>query len=245
MKLLLSLLAGVAMATGVDAPPPLSAQTSANVAAVAPALVTAQASPRISGQSAGVTAVPPVPAPFDQQAALKQASKALSAVRSATGAFTLIAPDGGVSQGTFWLQRPGRMRFEYAPPAQLLIVADGTTVAIEDRELETFDRGPISATPLGLILKSNVDLARDAKVERVSQADGMTLISVTDPTGEADGVLTLVFAPKTYDLIEWRVTDATGAATLVMLDNVKTGGRFDPRLFILDEEDDPTARRGR
>lgn len=229
MKLLLSLLAGVAMATGVQAP--TVAAPSAPVAADA------------AGPVAIASSRPP--ASFDEKAALERANKALNAVRTANGDFTLIAPDGTVSQGRFWLQRPGRMRFEYAPPAQLLIVADGATVAVEDRELETFDRGPISATPLDLILKNAIDLSRDAKVERVGQIDGMTFISVSDPTGEADGILTLVFAPETFELLEWRVADATGAATLVMLDNVKTGGRFDPRLFVLDDPNDPTARRGR
>ena len=224
MKLLISLLTGAAMAAGVQSP-----------AAPAPQSPLPETSAPVE--------VRPLREAFDARAALTRANASLNAVRTAEGRFTQIAPDGAVSQGRFWLQRPGRMRFEYDPPTPLLIVADGTTVAIEDRELETFDRAPIASTPLGLILKSDIDLQADADIAHVGQSDGHTVISVTDPTGEADGVLTLIFAPGTDALVEWRVSDATGAVTQVLLDDVKTGGRIPARLFILEEEDDPTERR--
>ncbi|MEO1408033.1 MAG: outer-membrane lipoprotein carrier protein LolA, partial [Pseudomonadota bacterium] len=96
-----------------------------------------------------------------QRALLAEVSAALSAVTTAKGRFVQIAPDGSESTGDFYLRRPGRVRFEYDAPVPLLIVADGATVAVEDKDLETQDRVPLGTTPLGLLLDDDLDLNQD------------------------------------------------------------------------------------
>ncbi|MGE0044787.1 MAG: outer membrane lipoprotein carrier protein LolA [Hyphomonadaceae bacterium] len=163
--------------------------------------------------------------------ALTQASAALNAQRSVQGRFRQVAPDGTATTGRFYLQRPGRVRFEYDAPSQLLIVSDGQTVAIHDRALRSLDRAPLRQTPLYFVLKNNINLDRDARVTRVARDGGALFVSVRDRTGEADGEITLRLEGANMTLRSWEVVDATGSRTRVALTSVDSGGAIDPRLF--------------
>ncbi|NWG53570.1 MAG: outer membrane lipoprotein carrier protein LolA [Hydrogenophilaceae bacterium] len=162
---------------------------------------------------------------------LAQASAALNAQRLLAGRFRQVAPDGSISQGRFYLQRPGRVRFEYDPPAAMLIVADGTIVAIEDRALRSTNRSPLRETPLFFVLKNDINLERDARVTRVVRDGGALLISARDRTGQADGEITLRLEGPQYELRSWDVVDASGALTRIALTQVSRPARVDPRLF--------------
>ena len=198
-------------------------------AAASPAL--AQTSRRPAG---------PALSPADQ-ATVAAASAALAAVRLSQGAFTQINPDRRQVTGRFWLSRPGRVRFEYDAPSPLLVVADGATVAISDRSLKTVDRAPLRATPLHFVLRNGLDIARDAAVQRVERRPEQALITVRDRTGEADGLLTLIFTGDMRTLSGWRVEPGAGGPTQVFLRDVTTPGSIDPKLFILR---DPPRRSG-
>src|SRR5262249_27650373 len=82
-----------------------------------------------------------------RDAALAQANGVLNAVTRLQGRFVQNSPDGSVAAGAFYLQRPGKLRFEYDPPARMLIVSDGTVVALRDTALRTTDRTPLRSTP--------------------------------------------------------------------------------------------------
>src|SRR6202047_4093095 len=101
--------------------------------------------------------------PMDPLAAIQKANAYFNAATSMTGDFVQIGPDGKRSEGKIFVQRPGKLRFEYAPPATLEIVADGLSVAVHDRKTATKDIYFISQTPLKFLLKDQVDLARDVK----------------------------------------------------------------------------------
>jgi outer membrane lipoprotein-sorting protein len=105
------------------------------------------------------------------------------------------------------------MRFQYDPPAQLLVVADGRVVAVRDNELRTTERTPLRSTPLNIILGQNIDLERNARVLRVSRSGPWDLITVRDRAGQMDGQITLQF--NNGQLRSWDVIDATGARTRV------------------------------
>ena len=180
----------------------------------------------------------------ERRAVLRAASDAMSRVETATGRFVQVDAQGGLSEGAFFLQRPGRMRFEYDDPVPILIAADGVTVAMRDEELETVDRVPLASTPLGLLLDDNLDFETEADVIRVQRANGIVAITVVDPTDEADGELTLIFNAGSYDLLAWRVLDANGGITTVELQDVTTGISLNPRLFIVEDfEDEDDDRR--
>ena len=130
----------------------------------------------------GLSALVLAPAAYAQQATptvlegaaraegLAQANRSLNAFQRLQGRFVQQSPGGTRATGMFYLQRPGRLRFEYDPPATLLIVADGSVVAMRDTELRTTERTPIRSTPLNIILGETINLERDARILRVSRS---------------------------------------------------------------------------
>ena len=175
--------------------------------------------------------------------ALALANRALNDVRLLQGRFVQNSPDGARAGGLFYLQRPGKMRFEYDPPATLLIVSDGSVVALRDTALRTTDRTPLASTPLDLILRARVDLARDARIARVSRLGDWLLITARDRSGQTDGALTLHFFGPDAELRSWDVIDAVGARTRVSLSGVTQPASLDRRLFRLEDMLD-SRRRG-
>lgn len=168
--------------------------------------------------------------------------------------FTQFSPDGSQSDGVLSLDRPGRARFDYDDPSPILLVADGSTVAIADFQLETLDRVPLGATPLAPLLETDETLAQTGAVTDAGRAEGRLYLTLVDPDGETDGRLTLIFDDPDADraatdmvLAGWYAVDALGGLTEVRLTEVETGIDLDPRLFILDDEDvfADDRRRGR
>ena len=174
----------------------------------------------------------------ERRAILKAAGDSLAAAKTARGRFVQLAPNGSVTEGDFALQRPGRMRFDYDDPTPILIVANGTTVAMEDSDLETVDRVPLSSTPLGLVLDDELDFETEARVTDVQKTASEIAITMEDRRGEAEGVLTLYFDPASYQLTSWRTLDANQQVTRVVLDDIETNVRLSPRLFRLDDPAD-------
>lgn len=187
---------------------------------------------------------PTIVSPTERRAILKAAANALARVETARGRFIQFDVNGNLSEGSFALQRPGRMRFDYDDPVPYLMAADGTTVAWRDEELEQVDRVPLSSTPLKLLLNNAIDFDTDAEVLRVQKDRGMVAITLRDRSGESDDQLTLLFESASYALSGWRVLDANGGITQVQLRNIETGVQLSPRLFIVDDfEDEDDDRR--
>lgn len=176
-------------------------------------------------------------------AILTDASAALAAARTARGNFIQTNADGSTVTGTFALNRPGRMRFDYDEPTPYLIVADGTTVAMEDSELDTVDRFPIGSTPLGIILSTQLNVEEDVEVLGVLQNDERIGVRVSDANGELEGTMTMVFDKTSYALMGWLAVDANLQTTVVDLIDVETNVSIDPRLFRLNEDDDEEDER--
>ena len=130
------------------------------------------------------------------------------------------------------------MRFDYNDPTPILIVSDGTTVAMQDSELETTDRVPLSSTPLSLLLDDSLDFEREAQVLDVIRTNGRIGVTLRDRSGEMDGTLTLVLSEVTKELLGWRTEDSGGNITSVQLSNVEYGKKLNPRLFIMKDFDD-------
>jgi outer membrane lipoprotein-sorting protein len=167
----------------------------------------------------------------ERAAALEQANRTLNSVQRLQGRFV----QGSRATGTFYMQRPGRLRFEYDPPATMLIVADGSVVAMRDTALRTTERTPLRSTPLHLILAENVDLARNARIVRVSRSGSWMMVSARDRAGQTDGTITLQFFGPNAELRSWDVIDATGARTRITLSNLTQPASLDRRLFRLDD----------
>lgn len=233
----------------------IEALESEDIEEIVPAIEPVDEAPEVSGDgNAEITAetlTNPAPAPATdptvvtgnaRTALLADVSQALSAVTTAKGRFSQIAPDGSESAGDFYLRRPGRVRFEYDAPVPILIVADGATVAVEDTDLETQDRVPLGTTPLGLILDDNLDYERDAEILNVRKANGFIAVAMQDRSGETEGTLELILSADPVELQAWQATDAAGGITTVRLADVETGIRISPRLFRIEELDEDEGR---
>jgi outer membrane lipoprotein-sorting protein len=166
----------------------------------------------------------------------------LNGLRSLKAHFLQVAPNGAVAQGTAWLQRPGRMRFQYDPPSPLLLVAGHGLVVFHDSQLNQTSNIPIGQTPLGILLADTVSMSGDVTVTGMQRQPGQIQVSLVRTTSPADGTLTLVFADNPLTLRQWSVVDAQRQETRVTLYNVELGGSFDPKLF---EFIDPRFFHGR
>ena len=176
--------------------------------------------------------------PVQRDTLLKQAAASLEKVKTATGKFEQLAPDFSVETGRFALSRPGKVRFEYDAPSPLLIVSNGTTVAMQDSELETTDRVPLGSTPLALLLDDDLDFTTEAEVVDVTRSGDNIGVTLRDRSGEMDGTLTLLFAGPDHDLTGWRTVDGGGNITSIQLSDVQTGKKLNPRLFVVKDFDD-------
>ena len=180
----------------------------------------------------------PAMSPAQRSALLTEITAAMENVKTASGRFDQLSPDYTMSSGSFALSRPGKVRFDYDDPSPLLIVSNGTTVAMQDSELETTDRVPLGSTPLALLLDDKLDFGSDAEIVDVSEMGDEVAVTLRDPDGEMDGTLTLLFSGPAHDLAGWRAIDSGGNMTSVQLHNVVTGKKLNPRLFIVKDFDD-------
>ena len=189
----------------------------------------------------GATATAPAPAkpfvPIDPATALQKANAYFSSATTMIGDFVQIGGDGKRTEGKLYVQRPGKLRFEYAAPATLEIVADGLSVAVHDRKTATKDVYFISQTPLKFLLKDQLDLARDTKIVDVTSEPTAVTITIEDSsTFGGTSRVKLVFDPAKFTLKQWQVTDPQGYETLVSLFNVDLTQKPDPALFQLTRD---------
>ncbi|WP_377509430.1 outer membrane lipoprotein carrier protein LolA [Octadecabacter sp. R77987] len=172
-----------------------------------------------------------------QQLSLGAISQYLNQLQTATGEFTQINGDGTISTGTIYIKRPGRVRFEYAPPEQSLVVAGGGQVAIFDaRSNDGPDRYPLNQTPLNIILARNVDLTRASMVTGHTSDGTTTTVTAQDPDHPEYGNIQLVFTGDPVELRQWVITDDVGGQTTVILGDLAKGGNIRDILFNIQAE---------
>jgi len=147
-----------------------------------------------------------------------------------------VSPDGRTAEGVAWVERPGRMRFQYDPPSPLLLVAGYGLFIFHDSQLQQTTNLPLSATPLGLLLRDNLRLSGDVTVTGIERLPGQIQVTLVRTASPADGSLTLVFADNPLALRQWSVVDAQRQETRVSLFNVELGGSFDSKLFVFNPE---------
>ena len=182
-------------------------------------------------------AAPPKAATKDAASAIQRANAWFNSSPTMVADFVQIGADGRRTQGQLFVLKPGRLRFEYASPATLEIIADGTSVAVRDRKLATQDVYFISQTPLKFLLKDQTDLSRDTKILGVNQDAKTTTITIEDKaTFGGTSRLTLVFDAQNSALKQWTVIDPQGYETLVTLSNVDLKSRPPGELFKINTD---------
>ena len=171
----------------------------------------------------------------NQKAQAAKVSSYLSSLQTLTGNFVQVGPDGSKTKGDFYIQKPGKVRFEYDDPSPIEIVADGSSVAVRDRRLATQDIYPLSQTPLRYLLSDRIDLMKDTNVVSVTADD--VFVSVTIEEKQAlvgTSRLMLMIGAKDGKLKQWTVTDPQGYDTTVAVYNLDATQKPDPALFKID-----------
>jgi len=176
----------------------------------------------------------------EDRATLARAQGYLQALTSYRGTFVETGSGGQRREGRFWLQRPGRMRFEYTSPAGLLVVSDGYNVKRYDPRLNVFRQVPLGATPLSTFLARNVRFDQGVRIDRVTRStSGGYSIVARDSNKPNDGSVTLVFGGNPVRLMEWTIMDAQGTGTRTQLTSLTPAPNLNASLFRLT---DPTQR---
>jgi outer membrane lipoprotein-sorting protein len=170
-----------------------------------------------------------------QRALVDRVSAYLTRVQVMSGDFAQIGPDGRQSKGQFYVQKPGKVRFDYDSPSRIDIIADGSSVVVRDRKLATQDVYPLSQTPLRFLLADRIDLLKDTTVTSVSADDTYVTVVVEEKhTLVGTSRLMMMFGAKDFQLKQWVVTDPQGYDTTVALTNLDTAKRPDPNMFKID-----------
>ncbi len=237
----------IALAQTVPLPPP-SPQSKTTAKPVAPA---PQAPRPSSGPSVG-RAAPVLPAgtptirkfsgpgetlalDANQRSLVDRVSLYLSTIQTLVGDFVQVGPNGNRTEGQFYIQKPGRVRFDYEPPNPIDVVADGRSVVVRNRQLATQDFYPLSQTPLRFLLAERIDLLRDTNLVGL-YADDVFVTIVIEERQPLVGTsrLMLMFGAKDLQLRQWTVTDPQGFDTTVAVYNLNTTQKPDPTMFAID-----------
>jgi outer membrane lipoprotein-sorting protein len=229
---------------GAEAPltpaPGAVARPSKPAPVVTAQVVATPAAPAITGDKPAAAAViGPNGVPYDakQRSIIDRVNAYLTSVQSLVGDFVQVGPDGSRTEGQFYMQKPGRVRFEYDPPSPVELISDGQSLVVRDRRLATQDFYPLSQTPLRFLLADRIDLLRDTNLMAV-YADDLFVTLVIEERHVIGGThrLMLMFGAKDFRLRQWTITDPQGYDTTVALYNLDSSRRPDPSLFTINYE---------
>lgn len=160
----------------------------------------------------------------------------LNSLLSATAPFTQESADGSTATGTFYLQKPGKMRFEYDPPSPALLIADGSALAIFDKKSNRGpQRYPQSSTPLSLLTRSDIDIRRSRFVQKLEAGTTQMHLTMFDPDRPENGSIKMIFDRNPMALIEWIIVDGSGLKSVVKLGKLTTNISLNSALFSIQQ----------
>jgi outer membrane lipoprotein-sorting protein len=180
----------------------------------------------------------------EDRASIEAARTYLRGLSSAIGRFVQTDPRGEVSTGTFYLQRPGKARWEYDPPSALVMTSNGFRVEVANRKLKTLQAYPLGATPLGILLSRDIRIDKGVDVGAVvRRAEGFSVIA-RDRARRGAGEIALDFTEKPLALAGWTISAPQAGATRVRLLDFAPSGRFPASLFELGDPETAAGARG-
>lgn len=153
-----------------------------------------------------------------------------SAIRSMVGRFLQIDTNGGRTEGTFFLERPDKIAFRYAPPSREEIVSIGRGFYVLNRRDETYYAYPQDSIPLRQFLGDEVNLL-NANVVDVTSSDGYMAITVIDETVAGTVQVSLIFDTDSKELAQWSLVEPSGAELTFSLYDVEKDVKI-PRAFF-------------
>ncbi len=172
--------------------------------------------------------------PAEAQTGVPQIEQYLNSIRTVKARFVQSNPNGSIAQGTFYLRRPGRMRFEYDPPSQLKIVADGFQVTMWDPATKDFGQWPIGWTAASFLVKEPLSLSGDIRVEKLDRVNGLIEATMSQAKKPQEGKMIARFAENPLALRGWTIIDSRGQQVSVALTDTQTGMQLADSLFKND-----------
>jgi len=176
----------------------------------------------------------------DDQVILGKIEKSLNAIHSMKASFVQRAPDGSVAEGTLFLERPGKLRFDFGEKAPFLVVSNGTLLTFVDYEVKQVSRWPIRKTPLGILVDDEIQFDSSVEIPDVIRFAGLIKVPVIDPKRKEYGYIILIFEESTMELRAWESVDAQGYTTRVALVNPQYNIAIDGKNFTFK---DPRPRQ--
>ena len=170
------------------------------------------------------------------KATVEQADHYFDQVHTLKARFVQEAANGAETEGMLYLDRPGKLRLEYAPPTPILVVAQGGTLVYYDSKLGQVSYVDLDSTLAGVLVRPEVHLdGGDLKVTGVGSQPGTATITVTKREDSSQGRITLVFTEKPFQLRQWQVVDQQGQVTTVTLYDQQSGLALDDALFTFHD----------
>lgn len=140
---------------------------------------------------------------------------------------------GKRSNGVFYLQRPGKFRWNYLKPYNQEIVSGAGKVWFYDKDLEQVTakklNAAIGSTP-ALLLTGEVPLEKNFTIENQSDEEGIAILKLL-PKNEESGFKYVQIGLENDVLVGMELSDNFGQLTRIYFNNLKTGVRIDPALF--------------
>ncbi len=163
---------------------------------------------------------------------LSQISNYLNDLKTVQTTFTQVNDDGSLSTGKLWLDRPGKMRFEYDPPNSAVVLARSGSVQIFDpKSNQPPEQYPLRRTPLSLVLARNVNLGQANMVVGHDFDGTATVVTAQDPKAPENGRIELMFTDDPIELRKWVIHDNAGGQTTVLLGPLTKADSIDQDLF--------------
>jgi outer membrane lipoprotein-sorting protein len=155
------------------------------------------------------------------------------------------AGDKVALQGDFFIKRPGKLRFQYDPPAHIQIVADGRQVTYYDADNDQISQMPTGLTVAKFLVSENIKLSGDLTVTKVERDPSSLRIYMVQTRSPGQGYVVLNFADKPLQLRRWSVIDGRGRDITIVLTNLRTGAALKDDLFTFIDPDPNRASRFR
>ncbi|RCL01338.1 MAG: Outer membrane lipoprotein carrier protein LolA [Candidatus Tokpelaia sp. JSC085] len=156
-----------------------------------------------------------------------------SRIRTMTGNFIQFSPRGKMTQGTFYLERPGKILFIYQD-SPIRIISDGKSLVINNNKLDTWSIYQLRQTPMNILLSDKIDLSHGQLLEFRQTPEAVTMLMAYGASGSSPGTIRMIFDPKTYELRQWTMIDRQHLETTVQLVNSRTGVHFADGIFDID-----------
>lgn len=165
---------------------------------------------------------------------IKRVEAYFNHLKTLKATFTQINPNGRISEGRFYISRPGKMRIEYMSPDSKLIIADGEWLIYHDADHDETTHVPLENSPAYIILQEHVSFQKGVHVIKFSEEQNMLRLTLVRKDDPETGSLTLVLQKEPLQLKEWVILDAQGLETMVRLESLKEGGALDAQLFLFE-----------